>query len=168
MWKFWDRSTVRPLRPEFKQIYEIAKKCRVECVIAGGAVADFDKASDVDVFLLDSSRTARFLVALDPFESVNHPYTLRDDGSFLVIGVGHPSWCPKPVQVILKTAITVHELLRSFDLSVHQWAVMPNGTVVGTDTSTLPGQMIRVNRWDEHTFGRLAKMYQRYGCSEVA
>jgi hypothetical protein len=159
-------------------------------VIAGGAAVDFDKAEDVDIWILSHGVKA---FSYDHQQSFNDhilkslgllydhlPTVAGLDGAYtetdsddlenqdyensgfyvLVNGV----YAGKKFQIFATEATTPEALLNEFDLSVHQVAIMSDGTYVVVSTTTKTTEPIRVLnvRDQKSTFRRALKLALRY------
>ncbi len=148
----------------FQNIFNAAREVGAKVCIAGGAVVDFDRASDVDVFVLEGKSFA-LSAALDPDYTVIAD-ELYDDSDFQVVARCRPVWSPKAIQVtVRRDCDDVIALLNTFDLSVHQWAITPEAGEAWphrVPTSSTTAEPIRVLRVDPTTPNRLVKLSQRY------
>lgn len=156
-----------------------------QAYIAGGAAVDYVNAGDVDLWVLfpeEKLQPSRdtFLtqiqeyldtvvnnnpkimpLAVEPFAA--SATDLEDSPKFTMHMVGHISY-GKGVDVMYCQFKNVFELLKSFDLSVHQKAVSANGGRYRVKTSTDLDEEICVTRWDTPiaTQRRLLKLMERY------
>jgi hypothetical protein len=164
-------------------------------VVAGGYLADPEKACDIDLWLLSGTKNIpgsdEYLWELrrhldkvgpkegwkvwDPFvdyelSPLPEEYSEGNLGQkgYRYVGRFQKEGWPKPVQFFIAPYKTVGELLRDFDISTHQRARVVNlPTEVWVETTTLPGEMPRVTNWDtpSTTLERLHKLSRRYGFS---
>lgn len=163
---------------------------RSVCVIAGGAAVDLARADDVDIWLLnvpaDSDKEAAVrehlrkrlqevevdlnLVGTDPWGlDFNPPMSFTEDtendydAGRVLFNV--ENYHGKKVQILGTSFVTVMGLLEHFDLSVHQKAILPDGTAIVAATHTLTSRPIDITNYHTptRTFGRLRKLVKRYG-----
>jgi len=165
------------MNPTFLKIFALIEPTHIKCVIAGGAVVDFDQALDIDVFVLSQDWRTVLMVgnAIDGRRFTGSLMSLDDDipyegghaDDFYRLGSCHPSWSPKPIHITgfggLSTGnSSVESLLETFDLSVHAWAYDEKGRIHGIPTSTRPCDPITVSHIRSTTAARLLKLSQRY------
>jgi hypothetical protein len=146
----------------FTKVFSFTSPC-ASIFIAGGAVADYDKASDIDIWFANSTfeSAQRFLRALPHFKETTNFY---QGTSHHVVGNGYIPSIPKPIQVIVNYADTAIDVLGDFDLSVHAHAVLSRKLdVVSHKQATLPGEPIRLISCNQGTLGRYIKLCRRYG-----
>lgn len=165
-------SLVEALKKEtFRRVFEAAVTSGVHAVIAGGAAVDFRRASDVDVFVLDTwPAVNRFCEAIGvgglSVDRDGLVYVGDDRGQFFRAAKFNMPWCPKPIHVIGwqpndGDASTVR-LLETFDLSIHAWAIDERGSLIACDNSTTLKTPISVIRMTPTTPERLVKLTERY------
>lgn len=153
------------------------------CCIAGSSVVDFDKASDVDIWILGvkdlsdalgQMRVAEIkqrIAALAIWDNPDMSMRLPGDksayfNSHLVLGEG--VLYGKKFQIIAASADNVGELLNTFDLSVCMAGLIRHSTggtdIVTIPQTTKPSVPIRVT--NQHTpmrtILRLRKLMGRY------
>lgn len=164
----------------YKQIFKVADRIGPveQIAIAGGAVVRFDRAEDIDVFVMDMDMEAAVSQCQMLLEKLAEEFAgnveladqaVRASGyskNRMLIGSVTDVLFKKPIQVIATTFPDAGSIIDSFDLSVHAWAVIRPHYLVGSlMKSTHMNEVIRVNRWDtpESTLTRLRKLEDRYG-----
>lgn len=169
----------------YKQIFKVADRLGPveQIAIAGGAVVRFDRAEDIDVFVMDFDMEAAMSQSQMLAEKLAEEFAgyVQLSGSsermagytknrMLIASVLDAPF-KKPVQIIATTFPDAGSIIDSFDLSVHAWAVIKPHYLVGSlVNSTHMNEVIRVNRWDtpESTLARLRKLEDRYGTMAYA
>lgn len=156
-------------------------------VVAGGYVTAPELACDIDLWVLSDSSTQQVYE-----EVLQHLRGLTRDGrwkefepwaglevhelpeeyqqgnldskGYRFVGRFQQVGWPKGVQMFIAPYQTPEELLRDFDLSVHQHAVSLSGERYRLNTSTPIGEEVRVTNWDtpSTTLARLEKLSRRY------
>lgn len=152
-WKFTD---FKKLKPYFALVPE---DLRERSVIAGGSVLDFEKASDVDIFILNCPHMVeirrlekRFAGLLDDDKG--------SDGK--AINFRHAKF-KKKINIICDESRTAIDLLSGFDISTSQWAYFPTGQLQFLASSTAPGEPIVVYYLSKTTLARIQKYCARFG-----
>jgi len=141
--------------------------------IAGGAVLDFERAKDIDLWVLAGDRMPEEVAALthDHIDLMGYKYEMWQPypqrHMFKVADV--PFTESKPVQVMVYPAHRADQLLELFDISVHMHALLPDGRLMNVGKSTKPGETIRVVRFDTpySTLRRYFAFCQRYSAQIV-
>lgn len=164
----------------YKQIFKVADRLGPveQIAIAGGAVVRFDRAEDIDVFVMDFDMEAAVSQSQMLAEKLAEEFAGRMEISNntermagytknrMLIATVFDALFKKPVQVIATTFPDAGSIIDSFDLSVHAWAVTRPHYLIGSLVkSTHMNETIKVNRWDtpESTLSRLRKLEDRYG-----
>jgi hypothetical protein len=145
----------------FANIFARFPKC-VSVGIAGGAVVDLNKASDIDLFFGNNN-----LVPV-------HTFLRSCDSAHLTGGQKYKdhitayaeAWIkgiPLPIQVMTTGYRNMDELLAGFDISTHQWAYSSRGVLVkgkdATESTDLPVILFPY----KNTLSRYIKICNRYG-----
>lgn len=144
---------------------------RNRAVIAGGAAACFDKADDIDIFVLDMPHdedVIKFRAALRAAdipgivfrEGLDPAYTEK-----LQVVADVPS-IALPVQIIATRLATKHELLMDFDISTHVAAITPDGVLhIRPGRTSLINETPKILSWatPERTLVRYRRICIRYG-----
>lgn len=171
----------------FRRIFEEANKIGAHAIVAGGAVTNFRLASDVDVFVLQRSyRECKRSLAEDcddllkafdgalVYDAARYVSADEGRGEFYRAGKAEPDWSPLPIHVIGwrspkgQKYCTPIELLETFDLSVHAWAIDDTNRLIGCDNSTGPCEPIRICHDTPTTAERLVKLTRRYFPTRIA
>ncbi len=157
----------------FRELFRRIDPTHIKCCVAGGAVVDFNRANDIDVFVFSQDYRA-VLQVIEAIGSRNYdpdtqrlapdlPYEGGHADEFFRAGVCRPDWSPKPIHVTGYAGGTrISDLLRTFDLSVHAWALDRDLTVHRISGSTFPNEPIHVHYTRSTTPARLVKLSQRY------
>lgn len=133
--------------------------------IAGGAAVRADWASDIDVWfrMQDKARALKYLQTFQVYTYSNgESYDHEDDGGEIV-GEAYDPTIMKVVQVLTYGHKNLHNLLKSFDISTHQKAILATGTVIEGEAFTPPTELPKIIGWKHKTFQRYIKICQRYG-----
>lgn len=161
-------------REAFKNLHDFAMKQTIvkpeRLVVAGGAVADFTKASDIDLWVLADDRGGmapddtvdELAAAIDPL------WTARDStlGPHIRVVQAHAATrFYRPVQILTAREKELYALLDRFDISTHMvgYDLRDREVVYGPRFTTLV-DMARVHNDDypEHALSRLIKIEARY------
>jgi hypothetical protein len=149
----------------FETIFKRTGSCS-SIFIAGGAVADYDKAGDIDVwFAKTNTPTAdKFLTSMPFFERAAIGERNYVGGGELV-GEGYIPGIMKPIQVLISAGVDCKETLSFFDLSCHAHAILSRKQErVSHKEATAPDEPIRLlNKGHKKTLGRYIKLCARYG-----
>lgn len=162
-------------------IFEAIKETGVHAVIAGGAATDWQKAGDIDIFVMPppadvdnydctpvhAAEKLAQAIGKVVWQLIPSNY---DANQSKFIATCYPKWASKPVQIIATLQPTVEALLDSFDLSVHMFALKGpdwGSDVVCGSKATVPGSDIKVFGSTEKTMERAAKLQTRYGGSAI-
>ena len=159
--------------------------------IAGGYLADPERACDIDAWLLDAANNGEeFSLAhnyalkawwnLEPLEIARRiaPYvghdapseyvdSLKAKGIYYVGSLQLSTW-PKPVQLFATPYTTITELLADFDVSTHQVAQhVATGMLATIQTTTATNAIPRITNWatPATTLVRIERLAKRYGFS---
>lgn len=141
-------------------------KCN-KLFIAGGAAVDFDKATDVDLWVPYGAIQA----GIDIFNGINFPkravYTQANskynkNKDFTLIGDFYFEPIKKIVQIIVADG-EASTIISGFDLSVHMQGVTRSGSPINSFYWTHPKIPIEILRSNETTFNRYIKLCARYG-----
>lgn len=154
------------LHPFFDKIPE---QYRAQSVIVGGAVVDLDKASDVDIFILDVTNTQAGWDLCNQACLSHNPGSIKateeDGASISRDGIVFESDGRK-FNIIPTAFETVLLLLLDFDLSICRHAYDSYGFFYTGIGASLPGQPITVCHWPlsrrESTLARIAKYLERF------
>ena len=137
-----------------------------QAVIAGGAAACLEKASDIDIFILDvpcdyDVQALRNAIQNIPGIVMRGDKDPKYTDDFNVIA-DIPGLIP--VQIIASKFETVDELLRDFDISTHAVAITPDGLTHTIPAFTGQHQTPRVMtlRNPELTLARYRRICLRY------
>jgi hypothetical protein len=144
-------------------IHTTARLSGFNVVVAGGAAADYERATDIDVWVLGSTvkHACKLLAVFGGDESAKVQRV--DYGGSYLVGSCQPGWSDKPIQIIATSSEDVTALLTGFDLNVHMWAILPNGQRVGCEHSAEIDQPVRVmNTNGPKTKSRFWKLWKRY------
>jgi len=143
-----------------------------KCVIAGGAARDYWHAKDIDLWYLAKDE--------EEATAVSAKLTSMFVGTAVVNFAQYPGMkfvkcCeipfhpapkgPQVIQIMVAVGPDPVDLLEGFDISVHQFCVMPSGRLLYGPWCTEPGDYpIRVNRFDTpySTLRRYFGVCQRY------
>lgn len=137
-------------------------KCTSIC-IAGGAAVDANMAGDVDVwFRQKDNATAKKYLNSFTFHTFNESGYNSGDGA-MVVGEAYDPTLMKIIQVLTYGHKNLDNLLKSFDISTHQKAILATGTVVEGPGYTSPEKAPKILLWKNKTFARYVKICQRYG-----
>ena len=175
------------MNPVFKQVFDLLpENYRDRAVIAGGAAADFNRANDIDVFVLGLNSTPKVIQFKNSLKIPNMiqrdlftrgtgedaticKITDSDIGNNIVIGdIPEDIFGTiyKPVQILASPYLSVTDLLLNFDLSCHCVAYTPDGErhVLENITTGLDVPPKSVNpQFPEYTLGRYRRFCLRYG-----
>ena len=165
------------VHPQLETIFTWLPERCPSIFIAGGAAADYDKASDVDIWFPAAAAdealrfinrfTVNALTKAD--EQLNNdigavvtPDYVGSNSKSVVIGVvWHPS-VAKPIQIMLNTTESSYKLMNTFDLSCHAIAIHSDGKVVLGKYYTPLDKPIRVRSGSSLSLSRYIKMCSRY------
>lgn len=168
-----------------------------DCVIAGGAAVGLGVHEDVDLWLLNRPNGLSAVeigklklhlhrldqgneITLDPFvyaiieNQVEHAMSSSGDEDVIQMANDEDFTIPakgeyrgKKFQIMTTPLPNERELLRRFDLSVHQIAIHRNGAISMAHSTTAPGEPIKITRFTTplSTFRRLIKLCARYDVS---
>lgn len=137
-------------------------------VIAGGFAADPEQTNDVDLYMLGNPNAKRVISWLQE-QRIEHCDSRNSYGNErLIANIGVPFGAIRKIQLLGAKQTTVEELLDSFDITTHMWALKEDGTIIrgtkatGTDE---PGKIVRFDTLED-TVRRAEKIGRRY-CIEV-
>lgn len=151
----------RLLIPYFREAPKFLLQQR-RVFIAGGAVLDLEKATDVDVFVLNCKEFPALDLIRGHFHLGNQQSTSKSSGGKkrTLIYTKHDM---KPINVICSDSRSITELLEGFDLSTSRWAVSVEGKLINVPTSIKPGDPIVVHYVTYKTPERIRKYGERFG-----
>jgi hypothetical protein len=169
------------MHKDLKILFDVAAREGLSVCVAGGAAFDYKLASDIDLWVLDVEHRVgdaqRLALALAENEHdlerndapsvqlVEDPSYADDSDHMLVARVVVPG-ISKGVDILTATHLTPEELISSFDVSTHMWAVKPpHHLVADIDKTTTRSQEVRISRFTtpEATMKRATKIALRYG-----
>jgi hypothetical protein len=150
---------------------------RDKAFVAGGAAADFSRATDIDIFMVGlhgNDAEIRNVVGgllYDRYSLIDH----RDDRKkehygipdFQKMATVKGLW---PVQIIAVKQATITELLHRFDITTHQVAFsLATKEQHTVDSTTAPSEVPRVGHvtYPGITMERLIRLCARYGHTPV-
>lgn len=164
------------MQAAFQHIFKRLKG--LDVCIAGGSVVDFDLATDIDVFVLDAldnEQGFEWSAMQDVVDVLNLTFTNYPTPSEVMVrgyfgdralyASGLSEHSIKRIEVIGTSFQTAEELIDSFDLSIHAWALKNPHHIVGSMlNSTSRWESPRVMRWTtpEATRARMMKLVDRY------
>lgn len=131
--------------------------------ISGGAVVDFDKASDVDVwFGRDNTDGAKAFGQSLPFwkEGQMKSYPGKD---FTIVGEGFVPQVEKIIQVMVTEKTNCIDVMNEFDISTHCKTYSSKGDYYYTSKFDHPAFLPKVINVNSQTFSRYIKICLRYG-----
>lgn len=143
----------------FDHILDKAPKCH-SIFIAGGAVADFDKASDIDIFFHHEEVAKTFMTKFDACTVFPNPKQYNHN---TVLGYVFDFEVPKLIQVIKTEAKTAMECMDGFDISTHRKAYDGKRKYLMGKFFTLTGSPPRIILYNSQTWQRYFKVCLRYG-----
>lgn len=156
---------------DIQRLFRVIGDYRWPICVAGGAAVDCSRAIDIDLFVLDIKhqfRDAQMIAARIGTKLLRVEQFFPDscDGAVnrtLVCSVAVPG-VSRPVQICTASYLTPHELIESFDLSVHMAAITLGGQIVRSPQTTSPTSEIRICRWTTPiaTLDRARKLAERY------
>lgn len=139
--------------------------------IAGGFATDYEKASDVDLWVLGDP----LLESATSFMDSHGVKWTPGKSSEVVQSIdatvdvdAHATALIKtpliPIHVVGTRAQTIEELLASFDISTHRWAYTKRGALVEGPKATTPYEPGRVllYKFKDSTDARVKKLEKRY------
>lgn len=147
----------------FGKLFERSGHCD-SIWVAGGAVVDFDKAGDIDLWFgrnnlkLANECLNRFDLR---FKGTNEGY----DGSkdYTIIGSAFWPAIGKMVQIMVVQPDNPQTAMQSFDISTHKWAYTSREDLVKGGGATEKDEPPKVLLWNSATLPRYIKICQRYG-----
>lgn len=162
-------------------IFEAIKEAGVNAVVAGGAATDWQKAGDIDIFVMPppagvdnydctpvhAAEKLAQAIGKVVWQLIPSEY---DGNQSKFIATCYPKWAGKPVQIIATLQQDVAALLDSFDLSVHMFALKGpdwGSDVVCGSKGTVPGAVINVFNSSDKTTERRIKLCHRYEAAYV-
>jgi hypothetical protein len=128
--------------------------------VAGGAAVDFEKANDIDVWILTSEKPE--IPDGEPFGEGFLDYL----GARGIMGAWNAGfWGSKKVHVFWVPGQSPQQVVMGFDLSTHAVGILPDGTEVRSPNATTPHQAPQVTRWTtpKNTMMRYCRICLRYG-----
>lgn len=139
----------------------------VQAYVAGGFAADWTRATDLDLWVLRDPLLERATDAMSAHGTKFHQHAEAVDSvpvgerERAVVVVDTPFI---PIHVIGVVEQTLQELLATFDISTHRWAMTPAGVRVPGDRATEWWETGRVlsYRFPASTDARVAKLKARY------
>jgi hypothetical protein len=139
--------------------------------IAGGFATDYEKASDVDLWVLGDP----MLEAATAFMEETGVKWAPGKTSEMVQSLGatvdvdaHATAIIKtpliPIHVVGTRAQNIDQLLRSFDISTHRWAISKRGALIEGPEATSPYEpgRVLVYKFKDSTDARVKKLEKRY------
>lgn len=149
-------------------VYSLVPEMRA--YVAGGFAADFTRATDIDLWVLADPLLERATAIMDDYgvkyrqhdEAVDS--VPNEDRERSVVVVDTPL---RTVHVIGTVEQTLQDLLSTFDISTHRWAMTPAGVRVAGDKATEWWETGRVltYRFPNSTDARVKKLEARYEIS---
>lgn len=160
----------------------VPDKFRANAFVAGGFAVDAERASDIDIWILNCDKElmvkgfydTAFLTYLNTEDKSRAPWSFSTPADPYEIGgvkrlgtLYHPLMQEKDtrIQILVSDLLDVWELLKSFDLSVHQVAYDVHANTYRVPTTTPLGiTPVRVTRFDtpHSTLRRYFKLTERY------
>jgi len=135
--------------------------------VAGGAVTDIARCSDIDLWLI--AEDIETIVATELKFLADKRYAFEPEPFYpdkQLFKIATIPYHPKDVQLLGFKTDSISGLLDRFDLSVHMHAIsVHDGYRFDHVAATYPGQAIKVNRWTTpaSTLRRYFAFCQRYG-----
>lgn len=131
--------------------------------IAGGAVADYEKAGDIDLWIgNDQDKLAHNVVCKLPYRVFGKGGNYGGAVGTRFIGQGYVPELGKIVQVICHKWGNAVDLMDTFDISTHCYAYTSLGQMVVHPLATPPYEKPQIIKWRAKTQERYIKICQRY------
>lgn len=158
-------TPIKALMPYFSTLIPdvIPAKYRDKTFIAGSAVLNLTRASDVDVFIVTDGidmplAMQEITVALTANEISWSDEKSSDKGAIKFdLGIG------REINLIVDEALNIEGLLDSFDISTSRWAIDYKGNLIQGNQATRPGEPITVFYNSRTTVERIKKYLERFG-----
>lgn len=139
----------------------------LEAYIAGGFAADYTAAGDLDLWILNDPTLERTAAKLTELGVRFSPATRGEsvpveEITRSVLRISTPLL---PIHVIGTAEPTIRELLNTFDISTHRWALSRAGTLIAGEGATKPWETGKVltYKFPTSTDARVKKLEARYG-----
>lgn len=131
--------------------------------VAGGAAVGLASASDIDLYICRSNEqlAKKVLEKLDVFQVPKEGY-VGASSTIHLVGTGYASTIGL-VQIMYCEEDTIEQVLETFDISTHQWAITAKGKSVRGSQATTPIEPPQIIRPNAKTLERYVKICRRYG-----